>query len=168
MRLGLLSPLARNALLLMTAVLALTALPAKTASANPYEKLSGYWSGGGTVTPLKGPAETVSCRATYQTEGADVTQTVRCTGVSRQFSASFDLTHARGRISGSWSEQLYAASGSVSGTVSGNSIRARLTGSKFEGRMSIDVAGSRHTISIVQLDAGSGAYRPVAALSLSR
>jgi hypothetical protein len=137
-------------------------------SANPFEKLNGYWSGGGTVTPLKGNPEKVSCRATYKVEGASVVQNVRCTGVDHKFSANFNLTYKSGRISGSWSEAMYAASGGVTGTASGSSVRSRLSGDKFSGRMSIDVSGSRHTITIVQLDKGSGAYRPVASLSLHR
>ena len=155
------------ALPLAATLLALGA-PPLSAAANPYEALNGYWSGGGMVTPLKGAAEKVSCRATYKTEGAAITQNVRCTGVDRKFAASFNLTYKGGQISGTWSEQLYAASGSVSATASGSSIRARLSGNKFTGRMSINVSGSRHTITIVQLDKGSGAYRPVASLSLHR
>jgi hypothetical protein len=154
--------------LLALAVLAVGAPPARSASSNPYGKLNGYWSGGGTVTPLKGNAEKVSCRATYKTEGAAVTQNIRCAGVDHKFAASFNLTYQGGRVSGSWSEALYAASGAVSGTASGNSVRVRLSGDKFAGRMSISLSGSRHAITIVQLDKGSGAYRPVANLSLHR
>lgn len=142
--------------------------PAYAASANPYTQLNGYWSGGGKVTPLKGNAEQVSCRATYKVQGAAITQNVSCEGVDHKFAASFNLTYKGGRISGSWSEALYAASGGVSGTASGNAIRAALNGQKFSGRMSINVSGSRHTINIVQLDKGSGAYRQVASISLHR
>jgi hypothetical protein len=156
-----------GSLLAMTA-LAVAVPPARSASANPYGKLNGYWSGGGTVTPLKGNAEKVSCRATYKTEGAKVTQNIRCAGVDHKFAASFNLTYKGGRVSGSWSEALYAASGAVTGTASGNSVRVRLSGDKFAGRMSINLSGSRHAITIVQLDKGSGAYRPVANLSLHR
>jgi len=145
-----------------------TAAPTHAGSANPYQKLDGYWSGGGTVTPLKGNAEKVSCVATYKTVGPAVTQNVRCAGVEHKFSASFQLTIQGGKISGAWAEQLYAASGGVSGTASGSSIRARLSGQKFAGRMSINVQDQRHTINIVQLDRGSGAYRPVASVSLHR
>lgn len=154
-------------LLAMTA-LAVAVPSAWSASANPYGKLNGYWSGGGTVTPLKGNAEKVSCRATYKTEGASVTQNIRCAGVDHKFAASFNLTYKGGRVSGSWSEALYATSGAVTGTASGNSVRVRLSGDKFAGRMSINLSGSRHAITIVQLDKGSGAYRPVANLSLHR
>lgn len=168
MRFRLHAPFVGKLFALTALAFALAASPAEAASSNPYGKLSGYWSGGGTVTPLKGNAEKVSCRATYKTEGAAVTQNIRCAGVDHKFSASFNLTYKGGRISGSWSEALYAASGGVTGTASGNSIRARLGGDKFSGRMSINLSGSRHTISIVQFDRGSGAYRPVASLSLHR
>lgn len=154
--------------LLAVTALALAVPPARAASANPYGKLNGYWSGGGTVTPLKGNAEKVSCRATYKTKGAAVTQNIRCAGVDHKFAASFNLTYKGGRVSGSWSEALYAASGGVTGTASGNSVRVRLSGQKFAGRMSINLSGSRHAITIVQLDKGSGAYRPVANISLHR
>jgi len=168
MALRLLSPLRGTVLPVVALVFGLGLTSAQGASSNPFVGLNGYWSGGGTVTPLKGNAEKVSCRATYKTVGASVTQNVRCSGVDHKFSASFNLTYKGGTISGSWSEQLYSASGGVSGTASGNSIRARLSGDKFSGRMSVNVSGSRHTINIVQLDKGSGAYRPVASISLHR
>lgn len=147
---------------------ALIASPAGSASANPFEKLNGYWSGGGTVNPIKGNAEKVSCRVTYKVSGSSVSQNMRCAGTDYKFSTSSNLTYSGGKISGSWSESTYAAAGGVSGTASGSAIRARITGDKFSGRMSINVSGSRHTINIVQYDKGSGAYKPVATVSLHR
>jgi hypothetical protein len=73
-----------------------------------------------------------------------------------------------GRIDGAWREQVRGASGGVSGTANGNSIRARLTSQTFNGRMRIDVAGPTHTIEIVQRDEQSGAYRPVASIAMHR
>ena len=78
------------------------------------------------------------------------------------------MTYEGGRISGAWREQVHGASGDVSGTANGSSIRARLSGQTFSGRMRIDVDGPKHTIEIVQRDTGSGAYRPVASISLHR
>jgi hypothetical protein len=140
----------------------------QSASANPFEKLNGNWSGGGTVSPLKGSPERVGCRATYRVEGAAVMQNMRCAGTDYKFYASSSLTYEGGRISGSWSENTRNVAGSVSGTASGNSVRARISGDKFSGRVSINVSGSRHTINIVEYDEGSGAYRPVASVSLHR
>jgi len=167
MRLRLRSPLLGTLIVVSLALpsIVLTALPA---SANPYQQLNGSWTGRGTVTPLEGKPEKVSCNTTYKIEGAAVMQTVRCAGARNAFAGSLELTYDGGRISGTWREQLHGASGGVSGTANGSSIRARLSGQTFTGRMSIDVAGPRHTIEIVQRDARSGAYRPVASISLHR
>jgi hypothetical protein len=164
----LLSHIAGKALIVAVLGAGSTVSPIHAGAANPYKQLDGSWSGGGTVTPLEGNPEKVSCTATYKTEGVAVTQNVRCAGVEHQFSANFKLTVEGGKISGAWTEQLNDASGGLSGTASGRSIRARLSGQKFAGRMSINVSDQRHTISIVQLDRGSGAYRPVASVSLHR
>jgi hypothetical protein len=147
---------------------ALTVLSALPASANPYQQLDGAWTGSGTVTPLKGAPEKVSCNTTYKTEGSVVRQTVRCASASHAFAGNLELTYEGGRIRGAWREQVHGASGDVSGTANGSSIRARLSGQTFSGRMRIDVDGPKHTIEIVQRDTGSGAYRPVASISLHR
>lgn len=143
-------------------------LSANAAVANPYQQLIGNWSGSGTLTPLKGKAEKVSCDISYRDEGAVVIQAVRCAGASQKFAATLKLALKQGRINGAWEEQVHAASGGVSGTANGGSIRARLSGQKFTGRMSVDVAGPQHTIEIVQRDQASGAYRPVASIVMHR
>jgi hypothetical protein len=135
---------------------------------NPYEMLKGYWTGGGKVTPLKGPAGSVNCTSTYNVAGSSVTHNLRCSGGDRKFSTSSSLTYSGGKISGSWSESTYSAAGKVSGTAKGNTVHATISGDKFSGRMSINVSGSRHTINIVERDKGSGAYKPVASISLHR
>jgi hypothetical protein len=158
-------------------VVALVSMPAESAtkkkvapkrSGNPFTLLNGYWTGGGTVTPQKGNAEKVSCRVTYSVAGSAVTQNMRCAGTDYKFNTSSKLTYSGGKISGSWNETTYDASGSVSGTASGNTVHARISGDKFSGRMSINVSGSRHTINIVQLDKKSGSYRQAAKVSLHR
>ena len=148
--------------------IAVIVLAAPAASANPYQQLDGAWTGSGTVTPLKGAPEKISCNTTYKTNGAMVTQTVRCAGAKHSFAGSLELTYEGGRIDGAWREQVQGISGGVSGTANGSSIRARLSGQSFSGRMRIDVEGPKHTIEIVQRDAGSGAYRPVASIAMRR
>ena len=107
--------------LLLAATLALVALissPAESGSGNPFDKLKGYWSGGGTVNPLRGNAEKVSCRVTYIVKGNSVAQNMRCAGTDYKFATRSKLTYKAGRISGSWSETTYSAAGSVSGASS--------------------------------------------------
>ncbi len=170
------------AMLLLVALVSLPAdaatkkaAPATTAkkappkgTGNPFDLLNGYWSGGGTVVPGKGAPEKVSCKVTYNVAGSAITQNMRCAGTDYKFSTASKLTYSGGKISGSWSETNYDASGSVSGTAVGNTVHAVISGSKFTGRMSINVSGSSHSINIVQLDPKTGSYRPAANVSLHR
>jgi hypothetical protein len=157
--------------------MALVSMPAESASkkkapskgtGNPFVLLNGYWTGGGTVTPRKGHPEKVSCRVTYSVAGSSIAQNMRCAGTDYKFNTASKLNYSGGKISGSWSETTYDASGSVSGTARGSTVHARISGDKFSGRMSINVSGSRHSINIMQLDKGSGAYRQAASVSLHR
>jgi hypothetical protein len=108
-------------------------------------------------------------KVTYIVAGASVSQAMRCAGTDYKFNTSSKLTYSGGKISGSWSETAYDASGSVSGSAVGNTAHAVISGDKFSGRMSINVSGSRHTINIVvQLDPKSGTYRPAASVALHR
>jgi hypothetical protein len=141
---------------------------AAAASGNPFDTLKGYWTGGGTVSPVNGKPEKVSCHVTYNVAGSAVQQTMRCAGTDYKINSSTKLTYNGGKISGSWSESTYDASGGVSGTAKGNTVHARISGDKFSGRMSINISGKGHSINIVQFDQGSGAYRPVANVSLRR
>jgi len=168
-----LSSLTRKALPLLALILAAAlASPAETAApkptGNPFDQLKGYWRGGGTVTPNDGKAEKVSCRVTYNVAGSNVSQTMRCAGTDYKINTSTKLTYKGGKISGSWNESTYDANGGVTGTAKGNTVHARISGDKFSGRMSINISGKGHSINIAQFNEGSGTYRPVASVSLSR
>jgi hypothetical protein len=152
--------------LLLTVAFATPALSAS--SGNPFDQLKGYWRGGGTVTPINGKSEKVSCHVTYNVAGSAVSQSIRCAGTDYKINTSAKFSYTGGKISGSWNESTYDASGGVSGTAKGSTVHARISGDKFSGRMSINISGKGHSINIVQFDQGSGAYRPVANVSLRR
>jgi hypothetical protein len=155
------------ALLAMPAAAASKKVSPPAATDNPFDQLKGYWTGGGTLSPVQGNAEKVSCRVIYSVDGPSVAQTIRCAGTDYKVNTRSKLTYSGGKISGSWSESTYDAAGSVSGTAQGNTVYAVIDGAKFAGRMSINVSGSSHTINIQQLD-NSGGYRSVANVSLHR
>jgi hypothetical protein len=157
-----------GALLALSLVADPASAASKSASGNPFDQLKGYWRGGGTMTPKNGKPEKVSCRVTYNVDGSAVTQTMNCAGTDYKVNTTSKFTYSGGKISGSWNESTYSATGGVSGTAKGNKVHARISGDKFSGRMSISVSGKGHTINIVQFDQGSGAYKPVANVSLRR
>jgi hypothetical protein len=162
-----------KALALLTLLFAIVfAVPAMSASpkatGNPFDTLKGYWTGGGTVSPVNGKPEKVSCHVTYNVAGSAVSQIIRCAGTDYKINTSAKFNYSGGKISGSWNESTYDANGGVTGTAKGNTVHARISGDKFSGRMSINISGKGHSINIVQFDKNSGAYRPVANVSLRR
>ena len=135
---------------------------------NPFDQLTGDWTGDGMVTPSRGDPEKVDCKVSYIPAGSTVTQTLLCSGVDNQFDAKTKFKYKGGKISGSWHEKTFDASGNVSGSAIGDLVHARISGDKFSGRMSIKVSDAGHTINIVQLDNKSGAYRLAASFTLHR
>ena len=53
------------AALVLAAGLALPSPGEAAEAGNPFDRLSGDWKGGGTVTPAKGDPMKVACKATY-------------------------------------------------------------------------------------------------------
>lgn len=141
---------------------------AASAADNPFDQLKGDWTGGGPVSPVNGKPGSVTCKASYTAAGAAATQALHCTGTDYNIDSKIKLTLNGGKIKGTWSESTYDANGGVTGTAKDGTIHARISGDKFSGRMSIKTSDKGQTINILQLDPNSGAYRPVAALSLQR
>jgi hypothetical protein len=143
------------------------AAPPKAAG-DPFDQLKGNWKGGGIVIPADGQPKKVSCSVKYNVAGSNVTQNLRCTGNDYEVNTTLKLTDKDGKIKGSWSESVYDANGSVTGTAKDNTIHALIAGDKFSGRMSIKVSAAGHTINIVQLNPKSGTYRLATSLTLRR
>ena len=141
---------------------------APKAAGNPFEKLSGDWKGGGTVTPKDGQPKKVRCKVTYTVAGSRMSQHLRCAGIDYKINATTKLTDKGGKLRGSWNESTYDANGSLTGTAKDNIIHARITGDKFSSRMSIKMSDAGHSINIVELNEKSGTYRLVASLSFHR
>ena len=154
-------------LLLLVAFVSVQARSAED-KGNPFDQLKGDWTGGGIVTPAKGGTKKVTCKVTYAVAGATTTQSMTCDGDDYQLEAKTKFKYNGGKISGSWNEAIYDATGNISGTAAGDTVHARISGDKFSGRMSIVVSDARHTINIVQLDPKSNVYREAAAVALHR
>ena len=156
------------ALILAVALVVPGEAAAPKAAGNPFEKLSGDWKGGGTVTPKDGQPKKVRCKVTYKVAGSRMSQHLRCAGIDYKINATTKLTDKGGKLRGSWNESTYDANGSLTGTAKDNIIHARITGDKFSSRMSIKMSDAGHSINIVELNEKSGTYRLVASLSFHR
>ena len=100
-------------------VLALsTACPA-VAVPTPFDVVKGSWVGGGGLNFKDGRSEKLACTAYYTSsgEGEALTTALRCTGPSGKLELRSHLSYAGGKVSGSWEERTYNASGDASGTL---------------------------------------------------
>lgn len=138
------------------------------AAGSPFEKLTGDWTGEGTVKTKSDPQKKVSCKVNYKVAGRDLTQSLSCTGDDYEIEATLKLTNTDGKVKGSWNEVIYDASGEVSGKAHEDVIRAVIRGDKFSGRMSLKITETGHTINMLQLNEDTGTYRLVTSLSLKR
>jgi hypothetical protein len=130
----------------LAAGIALTA----QASANPFSELAGRWSGWGSVKLANGTAEQVKCVATYQVDdtGGGVQQNLRCASASYRIDAVAKLQMASGQVTGSWEERTYAASGSVSGRMTGSGFNLSIQGANFTAAMAVATSPCKQSINI--------------------
>jgi hypothetical protein len=158
---------AKRAVLVLAAALTLIwgHVPAK--AGNPFEKLSGDWTGEGTVK-LRDKVKTVTCKVNYKVAGSDLTQSLTCTGDDYEIEATLKVSDKDGRVKGKWSEVIYDASGEVVGKAHDDAIRAVIRGDKFSGRMSLKVTDAGHTINMLQLNEDTGTYRLATSLMMHR
>jgi hypothetical protein len=130
--------------------LAATGALAQHASDGPFADLSGYWTGGGTITMSNGGSERIRCRATYAVNntGKSLNQSLRCASDSYKLEISGNVTVSGGSISGTWGESTRGVSGNISGRASASEIQARVEGAGFSAGLQVHFHGDRQSVSI--------------------
>ncbi|MGZ5914669.1 MAG: hypothetical protein ACXWJU_04995 [Hyphomicrobium sp.] len=130
-------------------VLALaTACPAG-AVPTPFDVVKGSWVGGGGLNFKDGRSEKLACTAYYTSsgEGEALTTALRCTGPSGKLELRSHLSYAGGKVSGSWEERTYNASGDASGTLTPGNLRLNISGG-VAGSMTVAFSAASQTVSI--------------------
>ena len=124
--------------------------PAEVRAEQPFAGLMGTWSGSGQVQLLNGSTETLKCRAYYtpRESGNSLGLAIRCASPSNKIELRANLTFQGGRISGSWEERTYNATGAVTGQVTGNRFSLSIVGGGFQGSMSVSTSGSNQSVMI--------------------
>ncbi|HMK90369.1 MAG TPA: hypothetical protein VK446_12150 [Methylocystis sp.] len=121
-----------------------------TAAGGPFAGLSGSWSGGGVISMADGSQERIHCRAHYSAGagGRSLSQNMHCASASSSLQISAFVVDQDGVLSGTWSEASHGVSGSISGRVSGSTIRAYVSGGSFNAGVGIDLRGDSHSVTI--------------------
>ncbi len=144
------------ALALSIASGALLAAGSAAAAPMPFEIVKGSWGGGGSLTLDKGKSEKLSCSAYYTSSGGGrkLGVALRCAGATSKFELRSHLDNNAGKVSGSWEERTFNASGEASGMLQPGSIELHFHGG-VSGNMSVAFSASSQSITIAISSAGA-------------
>jgi hypothetical protein len=121
--------------------------PAGQAAAGPFDVLLGSWGGSGQITMTDGRKERLKCNAYYTGGGTQLGMAIRCQSESSNVEIRSKLSQSGGRITGTWEERTFNASGSAVGQASSSKINLQISGG-VSGTMSVSYSGSRQSVAI--------------------
>lgn len=118
--------------------------------ASPFKDLPGRWVGQGRIGLKNGNAETVKCRATYflNDNGQGLRQNIRCASASGKIEVKSVVTHADGKLSGTWRETIYELGGNLDGEITERGFRISVKGSDLAANMDVIVVKDRQIVEI--------------------
>ena len=149
--------LARSALTVLFTAAVLFAANRGAAAATPFDVLNGNWEGGGSLSFENGQSEKLGCSGYYKSSdgGNSLSIVIKCTGPQSKLELRTKLDYAGGKVSGSWEERTYNASGSASGAATPNSLNLQFSGG-LQGNMSIAFSPSSQSVSVSVSTSGAG------------
>src|SRR5262249_21205082 len=149
----------RNSLLIQLGAAALVSgavsVPAKAMAGDAVlDVLAGTWRGDGTMWFESGETESISCNGYYKGAGS-LSVVIRCTGAASNFELRSKLEPTGDKVSGSWEERTYNATGAVSGTTSAGKLEVRFSGS-LAGSLDMSFLQSSQSVSVSVDTKGAG------------
>jgi hypothetical protein len=120
-----------------------------TSAPPPFEMVKGSWSGGGNLTLEVGKSEKLSCNGYYTSSGGGqkLGVALRCNGETNKFELRSHLSYDQGKVSGTWEERTFNASGDTSGDLKPGHMNLNFHGG-VAGNMSVDFSESSQSIAI--------------------
>lgn len=134
------------------ALIALLALvnPGSAHAEGPFASLTGRWIGQGRLGFAEGKTENITCRATYfvSDSGEKLEQNIRCASAGAKVEIKSALTHASGKLTGTWSELIYEKSGDLTGDITPNGFRIDVKGAELNATMEIIVRNNKQLVEV--------------------
>jgi hypothetical protein len=131
------------------------ALSINSAAADPgLDVLAGTWHGGGTMSFESGQTESISCNGYYKGAGR-LNVVIRCKGTSSNFELRSKLRSDGDKVSGSWEERTYNATGNASGTTAAGKLNLQFSGS-LAGSLEMSFSPSSQSVSVSVDTKGAG------------
>ncbi len=131
---------------LAAALMLAPAVPSK-ADPGPFDTLLGSWRGSGQIVLDQGRRERLKCNAYYTGGGAQLRMAILCQSESSNVQIRSALSDSGGRLSGTWEERTYNASGNASGQITNGRISLSISGG-VSGTMLVSYTSSRQSVSI--------------------
>lgn len=110
--------------------------------------LLGSWSGNGRITYTDGSSEGISCNAYYTGSASDLRMAIQCKSDKNPIHIRSQLRVDGSRITGTWEERTFNASGTATGSTSAGAMKLDVTGGGFNGTMTVAISKATHTVSI--------------------
>lgn len=142
-------PTARVATFLLLATAFSVSGNAAVQADGPFSSLAGTWAGAGQVNLKGGNVERLRCRAYYSPKdgGASLGLAILCASTSYKLELRSTLHANSGRVTGSWEERTFNATGTVTGRAISGNISLSITGG-VSGSMSVAYGSSHQKVSI--------------------
>lgn len=114
-----------------------------------FQKLKGSWRGRGHVTLAGGNSQRISCRAYYNVKdaGEGLGFAIRCASPGNKIELRARIKDRNGRLTGTWEERTFNATGEVSGSASPSLVKLRIEGA-ISGSVRISYSNRRQKVSI--------------------
>ena len=136
------------AALALTASFTLAPCPGTQAAVgNPFDTLLGSWRGSGQIQLSDGRTERLKCNAYYTGGGSQLGMAIRCQSESSNVEIRSKLSQSGGRITGTWEERTFNATGTAAGQATSDQISLQISGG-VTGTMSVSYSGSRQSVAI--------------------
>ncbi|HWE18199.1 MAG TPA: hypothetical protein VG758_13610 [Hyphomicrobiaceae bacterium] len=101
-----------------------------------------------------GETENISCNGYYKGTGT-LSVVIRCKGTSSNFELRSKLEANGDKVSGSWEERTYNATGDVSGAASAGKLNVQFSGS-LTGSLEMTFSSSSQSVSVSVGTKGAG------------
>lgn len=116
--------------------------------------LAGSWRGSGTIAFEDGKTDSINCNGYYKGDGG-LSIVILCKGSSTKFELRSKLDGSGDKVSGTWEERTYNASGDASGTASAGKLNVRFSGS-LSGGLAMKFSSSSQSVSVSVDTKGAG------------
>ncbi len=117
-------------------------------AATPFDSLLGAWSGSGQIRYVDQQSESIRCSAYYSGGGTKLRLAIRCKSTSTEIEIRGVLSQQGNRVTGTWEERTFNASGEATGNISASRINLSISGGGFSGSMAVSYGGARQTVTI--------------------